>query len=81
MEDAATAEICRTQLWQWLRFEAPLDDGRVVTRELFDTILPEEMAALPASPELDEARALFVDLVTADEREEFRTIPAYAKLD
>jgi malate synthase len=81
MEDAATAEICRTQLWQWLRFEAPLDDGREVTRDLFDSILAEEMAALPASAELDEARSLFVDLVTAEELEEFLTIPAYAKLD
>jgi malate synthase len=81
MEDAATAEICRTQLWQWLRFAAPLDDGRTMSRELFDTILAEEMAALPASAALDEARSLFVDLVTADELEEFLTIPAYAKLD
>jgi malate synthase len=81
MEDAATAEICRTQLWQWLRFGAALDDGRVVTRALFDAILAEEMAALPRSPELDEARDLFVDLVTAEELEEFLTIPAYAKLD
>jgi malate synthase len=81
MEDAATAEICRTQLWQWLRFAAPLDDGRTMTRDLFDAILAEEMAALPASPELEEARALFVDLVTADDLEEFLTIPAYARLD
>jgi malate synthase len=81
MEDAATAEICRTQLWQWLRFAAPLDDGRVMTRALFDTILAEEMAALPASDALDEARTLFVDLVTADDLTEFLTIPAYAKLD
>jgi len=81
MEDAATAEICRTQLWQWLRFGAPLDDGRIVTRELFDSILEEEMAALPASAELSEAHRLFVDLVTAEALEEFLTIPAYAKLD
>jgi malate synthase len=81
MEDAATAEICRTQLWQWLRFAAPLDDSRMVTRELFDEILREEMAALPPSAELDEARGLFVQLVTAEELAEFLTIPAYAKLD
>jgi malate synthase len=81
MEDAATAEICRTQLWQWLRFAAPLDDGRAMTRDLFDSILAEEMAALPASAALDEARKLFVDLVTADDLAEFLTIPAYAKLD
>ena len=81
MEDAATAEICRTQLWQWLRFAAPLDDGRVLTPDLFDALLAEEMAALPASARLDEARDLFVQLVRADTLEEFLTIPAYARID
>jgi malate synthase len=36
MEDAATAEICRAQLWQWLRFEAPFEDGRRFSRDLFE---------------------------------------------
>ena len=47
MEDAATAEICRAQLWQWLRFAAPLDDGRTLTPSLFETLLEEEMARSP----------------------------------
>ena len=83
MEDAATAEICRTQLWQWLRFEAPLDDGRTLTRGLFDALLAEEMAGLAAlgEPHLDEAEAIFVRLVTDDGLEEFLTLPAYALLD
>ena len=82
MEDAATAEICRTQLWQWLRFEAPLDDGRTLTRALFDALLREEMAGLAGKAEgrLDEAEAIFAELVTAEELTEFLTLPAYALL-
>ncbi|HYN45509.1 MAG TPA: malate synthase A [Allosphingosinicella sp.] len=81
MEDAATAEICRTQLWQWLRFEAPLDDGRVLIRPLFDALLEEEMAAIPPGERLEEARSLFESLVLAEECDEFLTIPAYARID
>ena len=83
MEDAATAEICRTQLWQWLRFEAELDDGRRLTRALFDRLLGEEMDALEGKAEgrLDEAEGIFAELVTADELAEFLTLPAYERLD
>jgi len=81
MEDAATAEICRTQLWQWLRFEAALDDGRALTRALFEDLLAQEMAALAPEPRLEEARALFVSLVLAEDLPEFLTVPAYALLD
>ncbi len=81
MEDAATAEICRTQLWQWLKFEAPLDDGRRLTRPLFDALIEEEMAALPQSERLEEARGLFETLVLAEDCPEFLTIPAYARID
>ena len=48
MEDAATAEICRMLLWQWRRFEAPLDDGRAFDDALFAALLDEEVAAMPA---------------------------------
>ena len=48
MEDAATAEICRMLLWQWRRFEAPLDDGRTFDEPLFAQLLDEEVAAMPA---------------------------------
>jgi len=80
MEDAATAEICRTQLWQWVKFEAALDDGRKLTRALFLSLLEEEMAALPQSERLEEARRLFESLVLAAEFTEFLTIPAYARI-
>jgi malate synthase len=81
MEDAATAEICRAQLWQWLRFAAPLDDGRTLTPDLFAALLDEEMAALAQVPRIVEARRLVENLVLAEDFEEFLTIPAYRLID
>ena len=81
MEDAATAEICRAQLWQWLKFEAPLDDGRSFTRELFDTLFEEEVGLLQGVPNIAEAAELFRDMVVAEELAEFLTLPAYKLLD
>lgn len=79
MEDAATAEICRAQLWQWLRFAAPLADGEALTRARFDAILAEEMAGLVAlgEPHLEEAQTIFSRLVTDESLAEFLTLPAY----
>ncbi len=65
MEDAATAEISRTQVWQWLRHGARLDDGRVVTRELVEQMLDEELQASPAA-KFDEARRLFLQVATSE---------------
>jgi malate synthase len=81
MEDAATAEICRAQLWQWLRFEAPFDDGRRFSLDLFEDWLAEELAALGDLPNLKLAARLLHELVTAEEFEEFLTLPAYVQLD
>jgi malate synthase len=81
MEDAATAEICRAQLWQWLRFEAPFDDGRRFSLDLFEDWLAEELAALGDLPKLKPAARLLHELVAADEFEEFLTLPAYQLLD
>ncbi|HEU4805823.1 MAG TPA: malate synthase A, partial [Nitrobacter sp.] len=80
MEDAATAEICRTQLWQWLRFEAPFDDGRRFSLDLFEDWLADELTALGDLPNLKPAARLLHELVTADEFEEFLTLPAYELL-
>ncbi|WP_165191672.1 malate synthase A [Caulobacter soli] len=83
MEDAATAEICRTQLWQWIRLNAALDDGRDMTSELFVSLLTEEMTDLRRdfpSPRLEEAALLFSRMVLSDTLEEFLTLPAYALL-
>lgn len=77
MEDAATAEICRAQLWQWLRFEAPFDDGRHFSLDLFEDWLADELAALGDLPNFKPAARLLHELVTADEFAEFLTLPAY----
>jgi len=85
MEDAATAEISRTQVWQWLRWGAELDDGRKITRDLFDSILEEELAKVreslggerfDATP-FEVARRLFTKLATAETCASFLTLPAY----
>ena len=89
MEDAATAEICRTQVWQWLRHRVRLDDGRPVTETLFERIVAEEMdrigrevgAVRMACGRVGEARDLFARLCTASECAEFLTLPAYDLLE
>jgi malate synthase len=85
MEDAATAEISRSQIWQWIRSpKGVLEDGRKVTVELFREILAEELAKVQAMGDAgryDEAAKLF-DRLTADERYvEFLTLPAYQQID
>jgi len=81
MEDAATAEICRTQLWQWLKFEAPLDDGRGFTLDLFETWFDEEVGLLAEVPNIGEAARLMHNMIVADDLVEFLTLPAYELLD
>ena len=88
MEDAATAEICRAQIWQWLRHKAELEDRRKIELPLFQTILDEEITALRQEiasqsswkATFDTAVELFASLVTADSFEEFLTLPAYRHL-
>src|SRR3954454_15440914 len=80
MEDAATAEISRTQLWQWIHHGAHLDDGRAVTAELYEQIRDEELAAIGERPHLGRAAALFDRLTLSDELADFLTIPAYDEL-
>ncbi len=77
MEDAATAEICRAQLWQWLRFEAPLDDGFDFSRDLYEHWHQEEVLALGDLDHLGDASRILYRLVTVREFEEFLTLPAY----
>jgi malate synthase len=81
MEDAATAEICRTQLWQWLKFEAPLDDGRRFTLDLFEQWFDEEVGLLAEVPNIAEAARLMHNMIVADDLVEFLTLPAYELLD
>jgi malate synthase len=81
MEDAATAEICRTQLWQWLKFEAPLEDGRNFTLDLFEQWFDEEVGLLAEVPNIAEAARLMHNMIVADDLVEFLTLPAYELLD
>jgi malate synthase len=83
MEDAATAEISRTQLWQWIWNGAHLDDGRPVTADLYREIRDQEVAALGDSGQgrIADALKLLDELVLAEELEPFLTIPAYQSLD
>jgi malate synthase len=86
MEDAATAEIARSQVWQWLYHDVVLDDtGEPVTRELVERIADEEIAALGDDPgRYTEARALFMAVAVpggaADGFVDFLTLPAYERM-
>jgi malate synthase len=86
MEDAATAEISRSQIWQWIRStKGVLEDGRKVTRELVRKLLPEELARVKsllgadgwAAGRYDDAGRLFERLVTSDDYVEFLTLAGY----
>jgi malate synthase len=88
MEDAATAEISRTQIWQWLKHRATLDDGRTVTRALvqqavgeeYDRIRGEVGGARFDGGHFPEARRIFEAVATSDDLVEFLTLPAYELL-
>jgi malate synthase len=83
MEDAATAEISRSQLWQWRTHGAGLDDGRPMTAELYTSIRDEELATLqPGVPgaRWSDAAQLLDELVLSDQFIDFLTIPAYQHL-
>ena len=73
MEDAATSEISRSQVWQWLRHDR-------VTRAQVDRAIDEEVAKLGDAPGVDEARELFEQVATGEEFVEFLTLPAYDHL-
>jgi malate synthase len=81
MEDAATAEICRSQLWQWRTVGIRLDDGRVVDEALYRAVRDEEVARLGrGAGHLAEAAQLLDDLVLATDFPEFLTLDAYRRL-
>ncbi len=84
MEDAATAEICRVQIWQWVRHGAALEDGRAITRERVLRMLDEEMARLSAGgagpTPFDAARMLFEEVSLSEPLQEFLTLAAYERV-
>ncbi len=88
MEDAATAEISRSQIWQWLKFGATLDTGAKVTRKFFDKCMREEMkrvknevgAEAYQEGRFKEAIGIFKTMSTSKNFESFLTLPAYKKI-
>jgi malate synthase len=88
MEDAATAEISRAQVWQWVRHNQTLQDGRPITRELVRQIVREENDKVKAEMGADawargryeDAARLMIELVEQPRFEEFLTLPAYDRL-
>src|SRR5262249_51218482 len=89
MEDAATCEISRTQIWQWIRHpRGVLDDGRKVTAALFRRVLGGELDKIRAHlgaqafdrGKFVEARAVFDHVATREPLVEFLTLPAYERL-
>lgn len=90
MEDAATAEISRAQVWQWIHNEGvKLDDGREINLELYQQILPEEMQKIKEyvgeerfqNGKFEQAKELFDRLVTSPQFEDFLTLGAYELID
>ena len=87
MEDAATAEISRSQIWQWLHNGVTLDDGQKVTKELVEKLIDEELAKIREasgdafdSERYGQAVALFTEVSLADEYSDFLTVPAYERM-
>jgi malate synthase len=88
MEDAATAEIARSQVWQWLHNDVELADGARVTRELVEEIIDDEMRAIRErageeafeSGRWADARATFSEMALSDDYADFLTLPAYARM-
>ena len=87
MEDAATAEISRSQIWQWLHNDITLADGPLVTRDLVDQLIGEELGKIRAAfggafdeAGYEQAVALFREVALADDYADFLTIPAYERM-
>ncbi|PLP97735.1 malate synthase A [Cupriavidus pauculus] len=85
MEDAATAEISRSQVWQWIRSpKGKLEDGRKVTAELVRALIPEELAKVKevagTGPTYDRAAKIFEQMSTSEDFAEFLTLPLYEEV-
>ena len=80
MEDAATAEISRAQLWQWVQNKARLEDGRTIDRSLYEQLRDDEVGKLSGIAHVEAARKMVDDLVLG-EFVDFLTLPAYSQLE
>ena len=81
MEDAATAEISRSQVWQWIFNQSELDDGRVITRDLVLQLTQEEVGKLGDPGRYSQAKETFIACAINEEYLDFLTLPAYEKMD
>ncbi|HVR32298.1 MAG TPA: malate synthase A [Acidimicrobiia bacterium] len=80
MEDAATAEISRSQIWQWIRHRTQTDDGAAITEERVRRLIDEECAGLEV-PHLVDARKVFEEVALGDHFPDFLTLAAYELID
>jgi malate synthase len=80
MEDAATAEICRAQVWQWVKHGAKLNDGREVTQELVANIVKEQASKLGGA-KMNQASRIFLEMMTRSDFPDFLTSVAYDYID
>jgi len=80
MEDAATAEICRSQVWQWVKHGASLSDGRPVTQDMVRRTIAEQRNKLKGS-RMAEAAEIFERMMTSTDFAEFLTLKAYDYID
>jgi len=89
MEDAATAEISRSQVWQWIHHGVALAEGPAVTAKLVRDVEQEELAKIRkavgeepyANGRFEDARRIFEEVALAEDFQEFLTIPAYEHID
>jgi malate synthase len=80
MEDAATAEICRSQVWQWVKHGAKLNDGRPVTEEMVRKIIAEQKKKL-GGKRMEDAAKIYEEMMTSADFPEFLTLVAYDYID
>jgi malate synthase len=80
MEDAATAEIARAQLWQWVHLAAVMADGHAASPELYKLLRDDEVRRLSGDGRIPQAAALLDELVLSKDFAEFLTLPAYDHL-
>ena len=85
MEDAATAEISRSQIWQWIKNSVQMDNEKIISSDYFNKILTEELDSIEkeignerfSNGKFDLASSLFKDMILKDDFDEFLTLPAY----
>jgi len=95
MADAATCEVSRAQLWVWLKYEAKLDDGRIINKKLIDTLIEDELDKIKKRFEnwrkktgdksldqvsFENAAKIFRDMITKENFDDFLTLPLYEKI-